>query len=138
MINVEEKVKDTQDTINTASSKFEKEVIDVFLDIANEAKNIINEAREKLGSLNDDLYDYCFEDAKFYFRNKEKLHTLKEKLIRFLKLIENSESLYPVVKSSFVELEYEVNNYTEIIEDMQTKHENKPEDQRISELLKDI
>jgi len=138
MINVEEKVKDTQDTINTASSKFENEVSDVFLDFVNEAKNTIKEAREKLGSLNNDLYDYCFQDAKFYFRNKEKLNTLKEKLIRFLKLIENSESLYPVVKSSFVELEYEVNNYIEIVEDMQTKHENKPEDQRISELLKDI
>ena len=138
MINVEEKVKDTQDTINTASSKFENEVIDVFLDFVNEAKNTINEAREKLGSLNNDLYDYCFQDAKFYFRNKEKLNTLKEKLIRFLKLIENSENLYPVVKSSFSELEYEVNNYIEIVEDMQTKHENKPEDQRISELLKDL
>lgn len=129
MINVEDKVKDTQDIINTASSKFENRTINDFLDIA-------NDAREKLFSLNNDLSDYCFEDAEFYFRNKETLNNLKDKLYRFLSLISNN--LSHAVKSSFVELEYEIYNYIEIVEDMETKHENKPEDQRISELLKNI
>jgi len=138
MINIEDKVKDTQNTINTASSKFENRTLKVPIDIATDANNIINEAREKLVGLNIDLYDYCFEDAEFYFRNKKTLNNLKEKLNRLLSVIKNSNSFYRTVKSSYVELEYEVYNYVEIVEDMETRHENKPEDQRISELLKDI
>jgi gas vesicle protein len=138
MYTLEDKIKDTQNTIKTAFKRIQEKHFDETLDIIDKTKNIINESKYKLQGLNIDIYDYVFNDDKFYFKNKDDLKNLRNELINFVEKINNSKDIYSGVKSTLNELTEEIDHFNEIVDDMEMKYEILPTDEKISNILKNL
>ena len=138
MYTLEDKIKDTQNTIKTAFKRIQEKHFDETLDIIDKTKNIINESKYKLQGLNIDIYDYVFNDDKFYFKNKDDLKNLRNELINFVENINNAKDIYSGVKSTLNELTEEIDHFNEIVDDMEIKYEILPTDEKISNILKNL
>lgn len=138
MYTLEDKIKDTQNTIKTAFKRIQEKHFDETLDIIDKTKNIINESKYKLQGLNIDIYDYVFNDDKFYFKNKDDLKNLRNELINFVENINNAKDIYSGVKSTLNELTEEIDHFNEIVDDMEMKYEILPTDEKISNILKNL
>jgi len=138
MYTLEDKIKDTQNTIKTAFKRIQEKHFDETLDIIDKTKNIINESKYKLQGLNIDIYDYVFNDDKFYFKNKDDLKNLRNELINFVENITNAKDIYSGVKPTLNELTEEIDHFNEIIDDMEMKYEILPTDEKISNILKNL
>jgi hypothetical protein len=138
MYTLEDKIKDTKNSIKTAFKRIREKHFDEKLDIIDKTKNIINENKYKLQGLNIDIYDYVFNDDQFYFNNKDDLKDLRNELINFVENITNEKEIYPGVKSTLNELTEEIDHFHEIINDMEMKYEILPTDEKISNILKNL
>ena len=138
MLNLEDKIKDTQKTVKTALQKIHEKHFDETLDTVDKTKNIINEIKYKLKGLNIDIYDYVFDDDKFYFKNKDDLKDLRNDLFNFVEHITNAKDIHSGVKSTMNEFTEEIDHFNETIDDMEMKYEILPTDEKIYNILKNI
>ena len=136
MLEIEEKIRDTRKSVNSAFKKIQEKHFDEILDTIDKTKNIINEIKYKLHGLNIDLYDYVFNDKEFYFRNKDDLKDLRNELINFVENMKNSKNLYSGVKTTVNEFTEEIDHFNEIIDDMEMKYIILPTDEKIFKILK--
>lgn len=138
MFYLEDKINDTQKTIKSAFQRIREKHFDETLNSIDKTKNIINEIKYKLQGLNIDIYDYVFEDDKFYFKNRDDLKNLRNELINFVENITNAKDIYSGVKPTLNELTKEIDHFNEIIDDMEMKYEILPTDEKISNILKNL
>ncbi|MFP4621796.1 MAG: hypothetical protein ACLFM7_10830 [Bacteroidales bacterium] len=138
MIDIEDKIMVTRESIKTAFQKIQEKHFDESLDIVHKTKNLINDSKYKLQGLNIDLYDYAFNDKEFYFRNKDELKNLRNDLINFVDQIKNSKNTYSGVQTVLNEFTEEIDHYSEIIDDMEMRYVILPTDEKIYNILKNL
>lgn len=135
---LEDKIKHVKTSTDTLMQETFEEKTNEFLDGANELKKGVRKLSREFNDLNEDLFVYTNNNKKKALENLESMKALLTDVNKFIAGLKKEEVFCSILKTEIKELSVEASQLKEIIQDIQMKYIDLPENKELQNIMKKI